>query len=158
MSQPRNGKRDRESREIDQKTSRDRGEDAVIENARRPRQHSGEDAEATAVTHLEKLRHGQRPRLAEAIDHESRERHDQRNRAQHLRPPVSSKSSLVIFFEERCDADGAHSRHAGGDGEKIATCRAVGCQEVGHAFGQQRGSPSDPDQEDDQSTQNHPIQ
>ncbi len=49
------GERFGQAGEMDQEPGADRGKDAVVENARSPREEAGEDAEFFAVTHLEEL-------------------------------------------------------------------------------------------------------
>ncbi len=120
--------------EADEEARADAGDDAEVHDAGEKSERTGEDAEAAAVTHLEKLRQRHGARLPVAVVDKAGHGDDDAGRDGELLPPHGGESRLVKDLKKPDDHDCAPTHFRARHADEITP----GGPSTGHEIGDAR--------------------
>jgi len=104
---------------VDEEMGADGGEDAEVDQSSAKSHGAGEDAEAAAVTVLEKLGEGQSAGAAETVVHPAADGHDHLDQGHAQAPPAEGEPRLVTHLQVGHHRDGAQPRDARRDRQQV---------------------------------------
>jgi len=143
--------------EVDDQPGIDAWKDAVVDQSGPESHKAGEYAEPAAVTHLQKLVHGQGPCLAVTIQNPAGHGQDEDQRPLGYFPPQPGETAVGVHLPESHDSDRAEFRPARGNADQVSPAAAVGHEEIADPTDVAPGELGGEDEKGNQSQNDRPV-